>query len=372
MAFPPCPRAPDWAIDWATLDEFSWLKEMWGCPQHPVRHAEGDVWTHVHMVCESMAASETWRALPEDEREILFAAALLHDVSKPACTRVDPKGEITSRGHAWKGAVRARQILWRRGVPFEKREQVTALVRHHLVPFFLIDSPDSRRLAIEVSQTARCDHLAILAEADARGRTCPDPERLLHQIELFREACQDWGVLREPFVFPSDHARFLYFRDPGRQPDSPAHEDFGSSVVLMSGLPAVGKDHWLSREMPEASVISLDDIRAELRVAPNDPQGQGTVLNVARERAREHLRTKRPFVWNATNLSRQVRGDSLRLFCDYRAFIRIVYVEVPYERLLQQNRMRRRRIPERVIDRLIDRWEVPDQSEAHAVDWVIS
>ncbi|HEY8504274.1 MAG TPA: AAA family ATPase [Gemmataceae bacterium] len=372
MSFPPCPQPPDWKIDWPALDSLSWLRDMQGCPQNPVRHAEGDVWTHVHMVCEAMAALPAWRELPAPEREVLFAAALLHDVAKPACTRVDPAtGQISSRGHAWKGAIRARQILWRRGVPFAPREQVAALVRHHLVPFYLIDHADPRRLAVEVSQTARCDHLAILAEADARGRVCPDPEHLLNQIDLFRQTCEELGCARGPYPFASDHARFLFFRDPARQPDSPAYEEFTSRVVLLSGLPGAGKDFWLRRNMPGATVVALDALRAELKVPPGDPEGQGRVLSLAREQSRELLRAGRPFVWNATNLSRHVRGECVRLFADYNAHVRIVYVEAPYERLLAQNRSRRRRVPERVIERLLDRWEVPDRCEAHQVEWVV-
>ena len=366
--FPPCPQPPDWKIDWSMLDTFSWINDLKGCPQHPVRHAEGDVWIHVHMVCEAMAALPAWRELPEHERQLLFAAALLHDVAKPVCTRVDAEGAISSRGHSWRGAVRARQILWRRGVPFADREQVAALVRHHLVPFFLADSENPRRHAIEVSQTARCDWLGILAESDARGRTCPDPDKLLTQISLFREHSAEAGCLTRPYSFASDHARFLYFRDAARQPDSPAHEEFACDVVLMSGLPGAGKDFWI-RKNASAEVISLDALRHELGVAPSDPQG--LVLNRAKELAREHLRAKRPFVWNATNLSRHVRGECVRLFHDYGARVRIVYVEANPERLFAQNRQRRKKVPESVIERLLDKWEVPDRTEAHQVDWII-
>ena len=51
-------------------------------------------------------------------------------------------------------------------------------------------------------------------------------------------------------------------------------------------------------------------------------------MNRARELAREHLRNGRNFVWNATNLSRNVRGECMRLFHGYDARVRLVYVEV--------------------------------------------
>jgi predicted kinase len=370
MSLLPCPEPPDWKIDWATIDAFPWIREMKGCPQNPSRHAEGDVWTHVHMVCEAMVSLPVWQSLPENERRLLFTAALLHDVAKPACTRVEPDGSISSRGHSWKGAVRGRQILWRRGVPFSIRESISALVRHHLVPFFLADSENPKRLAIEVSQTVRCDWLSILAESDARGRKCPDPDHLLQQIELFREKCAEVGCLSEPYRFPSDHARFLFFRDVNRQPDSPAYEEFKCDVTLMSGLPGSGKDHWLKQNMNSQKIISLDELRIELGVAPSDPQGE--VLNRAREMAREYLRQGESFVWNATNLSRHIRGECVRLFHDYGARVRIIYLEVPPDRLFSQNRSRKRKVPESVIERLLDRWEVPDRTEAHQVDWIVS
>jgi predicted kinase len=369
VQFPPCPKPPDWSIDWASLDLLPWLLDMKGCPQNPERHAEGDVWTHVHMVAEAMAAMPEWRALPENERRILFSGALLHDVAKPACTRIEPDGRITSRGHSWRGAVRARNILWRLGVPFPEREAVCAIVRHHLVPFFLANSENPRRLAIEVSQTARCDWLAIMSQADVLGRKCPDPQKLLNQVALFREYADEAGCLSQPFPFTSDHGRFLYFRDASRQPDSPAHAEFRCHVVLLSGLPAAGKDHWLEQNLLGWRVVSLDAIRQEMGIPPSDSQGQ--VLNQARELARDHLRNRQDFVWNATNLSRNVRAECLRLFHDYDAEVRIVYVEASAERLYAQNRYRRNRVPERVIERLLGRWEVPDVTEAHQVEYVV-
>jgi len=367
--FPPCPQPPDWSIDWPSLDSLPWLEDMKGCPQNPDRHAEGDVWVHVHMVAEAMNALPAWRELPESDRRILFAAALLHDVAKPACTRVDAEGRVSARGHTWRGAVRARNILWRLGVSFAEREQVCAIVRHHLVPFFLADSENPDRLAIEVSQTARCDLLALMAEADVRGRVCSDPDKLLGQIARFRDRASELGCLSRPFEFPTDHARFLFFRDPTRAVDAPIENGIHGEVLMLSGLPAAGKDHWIATNVPDWPVVSLDAIRHELGVPPSDPQGE--VLKRARELAGSHLEKHRSLVWNATNLSRNIRADCLRFLHEQRARVRLVYVEVPPERLFAQNQQRRRRLPEPVIERLLDRWEVPDRTEAHQVEYSI-
>ena len=232
-----------------------------------------------------------------------------------------------------------------------------------------MDRPDAQRLAIEVSQTARCDRLALLAEADVRGRVCQDQQRLLDNVALFVEFCREENCLSAPRAFASDHARFLYFRSANRHPDAPAHEDFRTEVVMMSGLPGAGKDTWVRKHLPEWPVVSLDAVREEMDVDPADEQGQ--VVNRAREQAREHLRNGRSFVWNATNLSRQLRRQCIQLFADYHARIRIVYAEAPGERLLRQNRQRQAPVPQAVLERLLDRWEVPDRTEAHSVEWVV-
>ena len=364
------PRPPDWRIDWPALDAACpWLGALAECPQDPIHHAEGDALVHTRLVCEALAARPAFRALPAAERAILFAAALLHDVAKPACTRHEPDGRITARGHSRRGAIQARVILWRRGVPFAAREQVASLVRWHQAPFFLIDRPDSRARAIAISQSARCDHLALLAEADARGRIAADQRQLIDNAILFAEYCRELGCLTEPYPFPSDHARFLFFRRPGRDPGYAPFDDTRCEATLLAGLPGAGKDHWLREHLPERPVISLDAIRAELGVAPTDEQGP--VVARARELAREHLRAGRDFAWNGTNLSRDLREQCIGLFASYGARVRIVYVETSEARLRRQNRERAAPVPEAVIERLLARWEVPDRTEAHRVDQII-
>ena len=59
------------------------------------------------------------------------------------------------------------------------------------------------------------------------------------------------------------------------------------------------------------------------------------------------------------------------LFADYRARVRIVYVEASPERLEKQNRGRAHAVPDRVLERLLGRWQVPDPVEGHEVEyWV--
>ncbi len=360
------PCAPAWEVAWTDLARrHSWVQRMAGTPQDPIHHAEGDVAIHTEMVCRAMAALDSFRALDDEGRAIAFASALLHDVSKPDCTRTDDDGRVTSKGHSTRGAIAARRLLYGLDAPFAAREEIAALVRHHQAPFWLLERDDPRRLVATISQTARCDRLALLAEADARGRTCADQARILENVDLFRAYCEEHGCLDRPFAFPSAHARFLYLGGRQRDAQHVPHEAFRCEVTVMAGLPGAGKDRWIAEHAGGMPVVSLDRLRHDLDVDPEDEQG--SVIQAAREEARAHLRVGRSFVWNATNVSRRIRAICTRLFADYDARIRIVYVEVPEGVLRAQNRGRAKRVPEHVIDALLEKWEVPDLSEAHEI-----
>lgn len=366
----PCPTPPNWRVPWDELNAVCpLLVALAGCPQEPRYHGEGDVAVHLRMVLAELAGLPAWRELPDNERSTVFAAAVLHDVGKPDCTRVEADGRISSRGHSRRGAILARSWLWHAGADFDWREQVCALVRFHQLPYFLIDRPDATRLCIEISHVSRCDHLALLAEADVRGRVAADVLRLLDNVALFVEQAGEENCLSAPRPFASDHARFLYFQDESRHPDAPTHDDTRAEVVLMSGLPGAGKDYFVRTHLAGRPVIALDDVRQELGIGPEDDQG--AVVNAARQKAREWLRQGEAFVWNATNLSRQLRNGHVGLFAAYKARVRIVYVEAPYVVLFEQNRKRRDVVPEKVINRLLDRWEVPDATEAHQVEYCV-
>jgi predicted kinase len=364
------PPPPDFAVPWDDLDRaFAWVRRLRAVPQDPRHHGEGDVWIHTRLVCEALAAAPAFRAFSEEDRRATWLGALLHDVAKPDCTTTDGDGAIHARGHSARGALTARRILWEAGVPAALRERVAAIVRNHQVPFFLLEREDSAVVQRRVALTTPARLLAAVAEADARGRIAGDQQRLIDNVALFAESCADAACLDAPPAFASPHTRLRYFQTGGKvAPDWPQHESFRCEVVLMSGLPGAGKDTWVRKNLPDWPVISLDALREEMDVDPRDEQG--AVVQAAREQARAYLRDGRRFVWCATNLSRTLRGSLVQLFLDYGAHVRIVYVEAPAAALWRQNRERAGRVPAAVIDRLLGRWEVPDLTEAHAVDWV--
>lgn len=363
-----CPAPPHWTVRWDEVRAaFGWVRAMAGVPQDEVFHGEGDVETHTRMACEALASLPQWRARPRDERVRLFAAVLMHDVAKPHCTRVED-GRVTARGHSRRGDLMARRILWEMGAPIAWREHVAALIRHHQVPFWALERPDLERIAFRVSLLARNDDLVLLASADVLGRVCPDTAELLDNVALYGEYCAEQDCLNAPRAFPSDHARFWYFRRPGRDASYDAYDDTRLTVTVLSGLPGAGKDHWITANRPGVPVVSLDRLRAEMGVSPAGDQR--AVAAAARELARAHLRAGRSFVWNATNVSRAQRELCTGLAARYRGRVEIVALEAPPQVVRERNRRRASPVPEPVVDRLVRRWETPDPTEAHRVDWL--
>ncbi|MEZ6014961.1 MAG: AAA family ATPase [Planctomycetota bacterium] len=366
-----CPGPPDWALDWTSLEaRFDWVRALASCPQDPVWHAEGDVGTHTRMVLEALVSSPSWRARDARERELLFAACALHDVSKPETTRVEPDGRVTARHHSERGAVRSRRMLWELGAAPEERELVAHLVLHHQRPFFLLERDGAERMASRISWTCGASRLAEVARADILGRACRDAARLLENIGLFEELCHELGCLDAPRVFPSAAHRVAYFADASRAFDSPVAPDATCEVVVLSGPPASGKDHWIRTHGQGWPVVAPDAVRAELGVSPRDEQG--LVIQTCRERAREHLRARRSFVWNATNLSRRVRGQVLDLCHRYGAHTRVVAIEASADTVRARNKARSAPVPAAALERMLGRWEAPDATEAHQLERVAS
>jgi predicted kinase len=349
-------------LAWA--EDQPWCRAMAACQQHAAWHAEGDVWTHTKMVCRELPRLAEWPALAPRERTILLFTALFHDSAKPLTSVVDPEtGAIRSPKHALRGEHLTRGVLRELGCDLATREEVARLVRFHGRPAFLLEKEDPAREVISLSWLVDNRLLYLFALADTRGRTTASMSRPEENVHLWKLTADENECFERPYAFANDQARFLFYRRPDADLFYVPHEEYRSTVTLMSGLPGAGKDTWLAAHRPDVPVVSLDGIREELEVEPTE--NQGVVAQQAKERCREFLRTRTPFAFSATNLLRQTRARWIDLFADYGARIEITYVEPPFAVICEQNRRRDRNVPERVIRDLAERSEPPTWTEAH-------
>lgn len=369
-----CPL-PGEHIKWNVLEKTDWMRPMKGCLQDPQHHAEGDVLQHTKLVCESLVASDSWKQLDEEARSVLFAACLLHDVAKPATSKVDHEGKITSLKHTRIGTSMAREILWTDPVfelpRFELREQIAKMVRFSGLPMWFYEKEDPVKAVIRASMSVRLDWLAVLAEADIGGRDCSDKQDLYSRLQMFKEFCAENKCYEAPYEFASEHSKFHYFHSNSNLPERDVFDDTRTLVTIMSGLPGAGKNTWVDDNCHGLPVVSLDEIRTELDIDPED--SQGAVVAKARQKALEYLRSATDFVWNATNVTSSLRSTLILFMAPYKARFRIVYVEPPtIELLMQRNSEREDAVPERVVSKLLSKLEVPEQTEAHWVEYVVN
>lgn len=369
-------------IPWKAIEQLfseTCFRDMQRTAQNPIFHGEGDVYTHTQMVCQKLIEIPRFQVLLNSQKTELFLAAILHDIGKTKTTRSE-NGEWVSPHHASVGSQLVREFLWKEcGLcgTIEKtmfRETVCALVRYHMLAMHLINQENAIRKAREVAAIAELapdfswNLLCMLAEADVKGRIADDIEDSLSQLQLSRIVAEEAGCLCEPYAFADSFTKHAYLCGRNVQPNQMLYDDTWGEVIMLSGLPGTGKDTWILQNKPDLPVVSLDEIREETQSSP--VENQGKIIQKAQERARAYLRSKQPFIWNATDLSKDLRQKQVSLFERYGAKVRIVYLETDWNTRKSRNSGRKDAVPEHIVEKMLGRTVLPTSEEAQTVEWV--
>lgn len=364
--------------DWDAIEQnCEWFRELKSVPQDKIWHAEGDVQIHTKMVCEALIKQPEFIILKEPEKHIMFTAALFHDIEKRSTTIEefrDGRMCITAPSHARRGEGVTREILYRDfECPFNMREPICKLVRYHGRPLYDKSEDYLKTNLITLSWNCKIPlgYLALLSRADILGRICQDQKEQLEKIDLFEMAIDGEDCAYGPKKFSSPLGRYNFFHGHTDSLEYDPFDDRKFEVVMMSGIAGAGKDTIVKTQYSHWPVISLDAIREELKIKPTDKSGNGTVIQLAKERAKEFMRKHKSFVWNATNITSQLRAQLIDLFVSYGAKVTITYVEVPYKKLINQNSQREASVPKEVIEKMIRKFEPPMETEAHFVNYII-
>lgn len=367
-------------LEWDAITEFyPWVKDMIHVPQDPIWHAEGNVNIHTMMVTKELLKLEEFHQESEQAKNILFQGALMHDIEKRSTTITDDYSEeeqricISAPRHAKKGEYTSREILYQENVPFSIREQVCKIVRWHGVPLWTIDKGDPKKTILKSSLHIPNKWLAMFAKADALGRICKDKDDLLTRILLFEELCKENNAWEQPYQFPNNLAKWVYFSDENKTyPNYLPFDDYVGEMIIMCGLPGAGKSTLIQQRFKGLPVISMDEMRRKLQVKHNDKKAQGQIIQQTKESVKQHLRQSLKFVVDATNITELDRSKLIELAKTYKSKTRIIYVEPPYKTLISQNKNRIHTVPEKAVLKYLRNLEVPCPSEAVEVEFITS
>lgn len=371
---------PRGKIEWELIEKTALGKQLLPLSdvmQDKEYHGEGDVLTHTRLVCEALVNLEEYEEESDTGRQILFISALLHDIGKLVSTK-EEKGRIISPHHARRGAKITRELLWRTmGLcadrqKREMREAICALIKYHSFPPHAIDDGDERKtvkisLIGELAPMFTLRRLCTLEIADIMGRECYDRDTQLMKVRLFHILASELGCLDGAYKFKSPCAKRAYLTGKTNWLENDMYSGDSFEVILMSGLPGTGKDTWIRKNHPTLPVISLDDIRKEMKIKPEE--NQGAVLQRARDMARELLRNHTSFIWNATSLTEEIRIGQISLFEEYGANVHCVFLEAEWNENIKRNSEREAFVPPRVVESMLERMEPPMPYECALVSW---
>lgn len=178
---------------------FPELAALVNVSQDQAYHPEGNVWEHTMQVLDAAADVRKFLSSQEEKLALMYAA-LCHDLGKADATIIHEDGRMNNYGHEAVSAIRARQLVKRVSGNKALAEKVRKLVLYHKLPEQLIQvttkSANFKWLALKLAPETNARQLALLFEADCRGRNgnerkplrgpVPDAQRFLQKMN---EAC---------------------------------------------------------------------------------------------------------------------------------------------------------------------------------------
>ncbi len=347
------------------------LEKLKNIKQNPYHHGEGSVYCHTKLVCEVILEKDFF-ALKGSQKNILFTAALFHDIGKLYCTKIE-NGSIVSPFHSKKGEKLFRAFFYKNesfSIPVKEREQIANLIAFHMLPMHFLQKENMDFSLIRASWCVEMKLLYFLALADIQGRICHDKRALLQTVFYFGEYANEMECFDRKKAFANDYTKWKYFQNHTIGHCCQLFDATSFDVVVLCGLPLAGKDTYIKKHLGHMHCISLDDLREKYKISPSE--GSKKIVQMATEKAKQSLRKKQDFVWNATNIIFDTRQKLCQLFSNYGARVTFVYIEGEYTALLHRNEVRERTIPENVLNQMIDKMDFLQNYEGYQNKYFVS
>ncbi len=165
---------------------FQFLYQLQFVEQSPIYHPEGNVWNHTLLVVDEAAKRRSKSVDPF----VFMWAALLHDIGKPATTKVR-HGKITSYNHEKIGAQLAFEFLSLFKDDQAFIENVCTLIQFHMQPLFVVKNLPYANIR-EMERKSNIHEIALLGLCDRLGRTGASQSEEEKNIDIFIKKCNEF------------------------------------------------------------------------------------------------------------------------------------------------------------------------------------
>lgn len=194
-------------IGW--MDHYPEIAALIGCEQDPEWHPEGDAYQHTKLTMNAAAMIADRDKLSPEDKYVLVAAALIHDMGKPEKTEFTTSDNDNTRrwrSHGHENCTNTMErFMDRISVPNVPKARILKLCKSHM-KFINLDKMKKksipgffRRLANKLAKGSgevSIELLLKLVEADQRGRHAEEhfPETL-EKISAIYEMAEQYGTL---------------------------------------------------------------------------------------------------------------------------------------------------------------------------------
>lgn len=117
-----------------------------------------------------------------------------------------------------------------------------------------------------------------------------------------------------------------------------------TTLIIMCGLPASGKNTWISDFIKKSSVdftvVELDEIRSEIFGHQFHRSAEHFVIGTAKSFARLLLKQGKNVIINSTGLTEFIRNEWINMGEEYNCDIKIIWVKTSLKECLKRNKQR--------------------------------
>lgn len=173
---------------------FTMLSRLKQTEQNPKWHPEGNVWNHTLNVVDNGALVRE----KSDDKKVFMWSCLLHDIGKPATTKVR-KGKITAYDHDKAGEKLSADFLSSFNCDGEFIYKVSKMVRWHMQVLMVIKNLPFADIETMVREVP-VHEIALLAMCDRLGRGEVTEKEIAEEkknIEFFLKKCMPYIKSRD-------------------------------------------------------------------------------------------------------------------------------------------------------------------------------